>query len=133
MPLKMASGKLGTQLGAPTRSMLNPDKEMNVGISTNYEEEYDDDDSDEELSDNKDVRKLYHLLLPNFLLQLLGANGYHSKFGNIMDAGDLGINLSGSDEEEEDVSAELRGLQQLSSNDNSSDEFHPIDKTGVLL
>ena len=64
------------------------------------------------------------------LLQLLGANGYHSKFGNIMDAGDLGINLSGSDEEE-DVSAELRGLQQFSSNDNSSDEFHPIDKRGM--
>ena len=56
-PLKMASGKLGTQLGVPTRSMLNPDKEINVGISTNYEEEYnDDDDSDEELSDEKHVR-----------------------------------------------------------------------------
>ena len=58
------------------------------------------------------------------LLQLLGANGYHSKFG---------INLSGSDGEEEDVSAELRGLQQFSSNDDSSDEFHLVDKTGVLL
>ena len=50
-----------------------------------------------------------------------------------MDAGDLGINLSGSDGEEEDVSAELRGLQQFSSNDDSSDEFHLVDKTGVLL
>jgi len=49
-----------------------------------------------------------------------------------MDAGDLGINLSGSDGEE-DVSAELRGLQQFSSNDDSSDEFHLIDKTGVPL
>lgn len=56
-PLKMASGKLGPQLGAPIRAMLNPDKEINVGISTNYEEEYDDDDdSDEEFSDDKDVR-----------------------------------------------------------------------------
>ena len=47
-----------------------------------------------------------------------------------MDAGDLGINMSASDDEF-DVSAELRGLQQFSSNDNSSNELHPIDKRGM--
>ena len=56
-----------------------------------------------------------------FLLsQMLGASGFHlSKFGNIMDAGDLGVNLSVSDE---DISAEIREMQDGSGN-NTDDEL----------
>lgn len=42
-----------------------------------------------------------------------------------MDAGDLGVNLSVSDE---DFSAELRGLQECSSNDDS----HPLNRGGLI-
>lgn len=79
------------------------------GISFKYEEE-EDDETDEELSD-KEVGMDFKVVLNHLLSQLLGASGFHSsKFANIMDAGDLGINVSISSNEV-DVSAELRELE----------------------
>ena len=50
------------------------------------------------------------------LSQLIGASAFRSsKFGNIMDAGDLGINLTISDE---DISDEIREIQEASSDDD---------------
>ena len=121
MPSQMNTSRLGPQLSTPTRPTLNPDKEIMKGISFKYEEE-DDDETDEELSD-KEVGMDFKVVLNHLLSQLLGASGFHSsKFANIMDAGDLGINVSISSDEV-DVSAELRELE--CSSNKSYDGLEP--------
>lgn len=104
------------------------------GISIKYEEEDDDDDeSDEELSD-KEVGKILisDVTICCLLSQLLGTSGFHSsKFGNIMDAGELRVGLFNSDEE--DLSAELRELKECSSSNNSDEDLHLNDRGKLAI
>ena len=58
VPSQINASRLGSQLSAPTRPTLNPEKEIMKGISIKYEEEEEDDvdyddESDEELSDKE--------------------------------------------------------------------------------